>query len=180
MMICHCRFMICSKWTMLLWDFDGGGGCVCWAGSMKETPVPSAQFCCEPIPVLKNCLFKSWKNMETVYYLKLYFLGSRCEGEFSVLDAYLEVPLGSIPAEGEGRKLTEGEINLWCKPNGSLGSLKGSCPVRMAIQSFLKWGWSGQNFIFGIFSHRLWPALKNRPWLRLISTDETIPEGTDG
>lgn len=42
--------------------------------------------------------------MGTVYYLKLYFLGSRSEGEVSVLAVYWEVPLGSIPAEGIGRK----------------------------------------------------------------------------
>lgn len=46
--------------------------------------------------------------------LKLCSSGSRSEMQFSVLDIYWDVPLGSILDEERGKKqaLTEGEIKL--------------------------------------------------------------------
>ena len=58
-MMSHCRFIYCNKFTPLVGDADNGGGCACvGTGGVRETSVPSSQFCYKPKTALKNKVLK--------------------------------------------------------------------------------------------------------------------------
>ena len=63
-MVCQCRSINYSKYSILVWDADCGGGCKRELESIKELSVLSARFCCEPKTALKSKIYLKEKKCE--------------------------------------------------------------------------------------------------------------------
>ena len=63
MIICPCRLINCNKCTVLVQDFESGGGyAYVSTRSIWINFIPSTHFCCEPI----NCSKNNLKNTKPI------------------------------------------------------------------------------------------------------------------